>query len=158
VVYGDRGESFFAQAPEAPAGIRPIRPNSRPKFRPDVPCETQEPPDLNAPGGRPDRSLTPDSLTGLIPGVICDVIGGEIIPCPAAKTRPLFDKGQVQVNQLTDLFKRQKAGKPTPDPLNNTRENFLKQLDQLNLETTKQGHIREKKAGAAKNVSEGSAP
>src|SRR4051795_9093906 len=100
VVYGDRGESFFAQAPEPPAGIRPIRPNSRPKFRPDIPCETQEPPDLTAPGGRPDRSFTPGPGS-LIPGVICDVIGGELIPCPTAKTRAIFDKGKVQLTELT---------------------------------------------------------
>jgi phospholipid/cholesterol/gamma-HCH transport system substrate-binding protein len=159
VVYADRGESFFAQAPEAPAGIRPIRPNSRPKFRPDVPCETQQPPDLDAPGGRADRSFTPSAVTGLIPGVICNVIGGEIIPCPTAKTRPLYDKGQVQLNQITDFFKRKKQGKYTPDPLATTRQNFLKQLDELNLESTKQGHIREKRAGSAKTTaSEGDTP
>jgi hypothetical protein len=149
VVYGDRGESFFAQAPEAPAGIRPIRPNGRPKFRPDIPCETQEPPDLNAPGGRPDRSITPGPGS-LIPGVVCNIIGGELIPCPTAKTRGIYEKGQVQINQLTDFFKRQKAGKRTPDPLSTTPDNFLKQLDEMNLETTKQGRIREKRAGAQK--------
>ena len=149
VVYGDRGEGFFAQAPEAPAGIRPIRPNSRPKFRPDIPCETQEPPDLNAPGGRPDRSFTPGPGS-LIPGVVCNIIGGELIPCPTAKTRRIWEKGQVQVNQLTDFFKRQKAGKRTPDPLSTTPDNFLKQLDEMDLETTKQGRIREKRAGAQK--------
>jgi hypothetical protein len=149
VVYGDRGESFFAQAPEPPAGIRPIRPNNRPRFRPDIPCETQEPPDLNAPGGRPDRSFTPGPGS-LIPGVVCNIIGGELIPCPTAKTRGIYEKGQVQINQLTDFFKRKKAGKLTPDPLSTTPDNFLKQLDEMNLETTKQGRIREKRAGAEK--------
>ncbi len=162
VVMGDQGENFFAQAPEAPAGIRPIRPNDRPKFRPDIPCETQEPPDMNAPGGRADRSLTPSNLTGLIPGVICDVIGGEIIPCPLAKNRKIYDKGQVQINQITDFFKRQRAGKQTPDPLVGTQNNFLKKLDEMGLESTKQGHIREKRGGPAKtestSSSEDSAP
>src|SRR5215213_2053137 len=149
VVYGDRGESFFAQAPEAPAGSRPIRPNRRPKFRPDIPCETQEPPDINAPGGRPDRSFTPGPGS-LIPGVICNIIGGELIPCPSAKTRGIYEKGKVQLNQITDFFKRQKSGKRTPDPLVGPPQHFLKQLDEMGLETTKDGRIREKRSGAAK--------
>jgi phospholipid/cholesterol/gamma-HCH transport system substrate-binding protein len=149
VVYGDRGEGFFAQAPEAPAGIRPIRPNSRPSFRPDIPCETQEPPDLNAPGGRPDRSFTPGPGS-LIPGVICDIIGGELIPCPSAKTRKVYDQGQMQLNQIGDFFKRKRAGKVTPDPLTLTPKVYLKKLDEMGLESTKQGHIREKRSGPAK--------
>jgi phospholipid/cholesterol/gamma-HCH transport system substrate-binding protein len=149
IVYGDRGESFFAQAPEAPAGIRPIRPNSRPQFRPDVPCETQEPPDLNAPGGRPDRSFTPGPGS-LIPGVVCNIIGGELIPCPTAKNRAIYEKGQVQLNQVTDFFKRKKAGKVTPDPLTLTPPIYLKELDKMGLESTKKGNIREKRSGPAK--------
>jgi len=38
-------------------GVRPVRPSRRSPFRPDVPCETQEVPDLNAPGGPADRSV-----------------------------------------------------------------------------------------------------
>ena len=149
VVYGDRGESFFAQAPEAPAGIRPIRPNSRPVFRPDIPCETQEPPDMNAPGGRPDRAITPGPGS-LIPGVVCDIIGGELIPCPGTSGALLRRKSQVQVNQITDFFKRKKAGKPAVDPLNTTKDNYLKQLDKLGLETTREGRVREKRGDSAK--------
>jgi len=154
VVYGDRGENFFAQAPEPPAGIRPIRPDSRPVFRPDVPCETQEVPDLNAPGGRPDRSITPGPGS-LIPGVVCDIIGGELIPCPSAKTRGIYDKGKAQLNQITDFFKLKKAGKEIPDPLIYTPDVYLKQLDKMGYESDKQGRIREKRDAAAKDESEG---
>ena len=160
VAYGDRGESFFAQAPEPPAGIRPIRPDARPKFRPDIPCETQQPADVNAPGGRPDRSFTPGPGS-LIPGVICNVIGGELIPCPTAKTRAIFDKGKVQLNELTDFFKRKKAGKVTPDPLDGTKQIFLKKLDDMNLEVTKDGHIQAKRSASGKTqttASEASTP
>jgi phospholipid/cholesterol/gamma-HCH transport system substrate-binding protein len=152
VVYGDRGESFFAQAPEAPAGIRPIRPNSRPVFRPDVPCETQQSPDMNAPGGRPDRSFTPGPGS-IIPGVICDVIGGEIIPCagtPAAKQRKAE---KVQLNQIVDFFKRKKAGKPAVDPLPISKDIYLKRLDKLGLETTRDGKVVEKRAGKTQETS-----
>jgi hypothetical protein len=40
-------------------GVRPIAPTRRPVFRPDVPCETQEPPDLNAPAGPGDEQVQP---------------------------------------------------------------------------------------------------
>jgi hypothetical protein len=156
VAYGDRGESFFAQAPEPPAGIRPIRPNSRPRFRPDIPCETQQPPDVNAPGGRPDRSFTPGITTPLIPGVICDIIGGEIVPCPGTAARRTYDKGQVQINQVLDHMKRTKAGKKSADPLLYTPSVYLKKLDELGLESTRQGRIREKRTGAAKETEEAS--
>jgi len=149
IAMGDRGEGFFAQAPEPPAGIRPIRPDARPKFRPDIPCETQQPPDMNAPGGRPDRSFTPGPGS-LIPGVVCNIVGGELIPCPSAKTRAIYEKGQAQINTITDYFKRQKTRKPIPDPLATAPDRFLKTLDQLGLERTKNGHVREKRGGAAK--------
>jgi ABC-type transporter Mla subunit MlaD len=161
VVTGDRGESFFAQAPEPPAGIRPIRPNSRPVFRPDIPCETQQTPDLNAPGGRPDRSITPGPGS-LIPGVVCNIIGGELIPCPTAKTAGVFKKGQIEINQITSFFKRQKAGKPAVDPMGTTPEHYLKELKDLGLETTRDGKVVEKKdAGKTSETaatSEGNAP
>ncbi len=38
-------------------GVRPVRPTKRPVFRPDIPCETQEAPDLNAPGGPADEQV-----------------------------------------------------------------------------------------------------
>lgn len=46
----------FAALPQEPVGTRPALPKNpdRWDFRPDVPCETQEPPNLEAPlGGRP---------------------------------------------------------------------------------------------------------
>ena len=38
-------------------GVRPVRPTKRPAFRPNVPCETQEIPDLHAAGGPADKSV-----------------------------------------------------------------------------------------------------
>jgi hypothetical protein len=46
---GVTGETLFTQTDFPLAGIRPVSPLKKPQFRPDVPCETQEPPDLNAP-------------------------------------------------------------------------------------------------------------
>jgi virulence factor Mce-like protein len=53
------GEDVFAQAPFPIEGVNPIKPERRPSFRPDVPCETQEPPDLRSrPGpGEPSRQI-----------------------------------------------------------------------------------------------------
>jgi virulence factor Mce-like protein len=38
-------------------GVRPVAPTRRPVFRPDIPCETQEPPDLHAAGGPADEQV-----------------------------------------------------------------------------------------------------
>jgi virulence factor Mce-like protein len=38
-------------------GVRPVSPTKRPDFRPNVPCETQEVPDLNAAGGPADEQV-----------------------------------------------------------------------------------------------------
>jgi ABC-type transporter Mla subunit MlaD len=150
VVMGDRGQQFFAQAPEPPAGIRPIRPNKRPQMRPDVPCETQQPPDMNAPGGRPDRSVTPSPATSLIPGVVCDLIRGTLIPCPGTTARRYYDRGKIQLNAIGDSMRRQIAGQPTADPANTTKANWLSQLGDLGLTATSDGHIVKKGSAAAK--------
>ena len=42
------GATYFSQN-DGMQGVRPDRPESQPVFRPNVPCETQEPPDLDAP-------------------------------------------------------------------------------------------------------------
>jgi virulence factor Mce-like protein len=56
------GESFegtlYGQTLAPLDGVRPISPDQRPVFRPDVPCETQEPPDLNAPSSAPGETQT----------------------------------------------------------------------------------------------------
>ena len=49
---GEEGDDVLAALPDN-TGFRPI-PGDRPEYRPDVPCETQEPPDMSAPD-RQDR-------------------------------------------------------------------------------------------------------
>jgi phospholipid/cholesterol/gamma-HCH transport system substrate-binding protein len=48
---GDQGEKLFGRADLPINGVRPARPTEQPVYRPNVPCEEQEPPNLNAPGG-----------------------------------------------------------------------------------------------------------
>ena len=61
---GDTGERLFGQLPQPLAGTRPPRPPRAPVFRPNVPCETQEPPDLNSPAGPGDSTARPSSAVG----------------------------------------------------------------------------------------------
>ncbi|MBA3311145.1 MAG: MCE family protein [Nocardioidaceae bacterium] len=49
---GSTGGDTFAAVPNGVSGTRPALPTSDWDFRPDVPCETQEPPNLEAPLGR----------------------------------------------------------------------------------------------------------
>jgi hypothetical protein len=48
------GNPQFAQAYFPILGSQPPTPKRRPPLRPDVPCETQEPPDLRSNAGPPD--------------------------------------------------------------------------------------------------------
>jgi hypothetical protein len=50
---GVLGEDLYAQLDFPLQGIAPLRPESQPAFRPDVPCEAQEPPNLTPVSGGP---------------------------------------------------------------------------------------------------------
>jgi hypothetical protein len=52
IATGEEGDDLLTPLPNDAHGMRPSRPKERPEFRPDVPCETQEPPDLKAPKGQ----------------------------------------------------------------------------------------------------------
>ncbi|MBA2763841.1 MAG: MCE family protein [Thermoleophilaceae bacterium] len=51
---GVLGDDVFAQLDFPLQGIVPLRPDRQPSFRPDVPCETQEPPNLEPVAGGPE--------------------------------------------------------------------------------------------------------
>jgi phospholipid/cholesterol/gamma-HCH transport system substrate-binding protein len=55
---GETGEQLFGSTLFGINQVRPVRPEKRPVFRPDIPCETQEPPDLNAPAGEGEQTAT----------------------------------------------------------------------------------------------------
>ncbi|HWH43741.1 MAG TPA: MlaD family protein [Thermoleophilaceae bacterium] len=97
---GEDGSQTFGSALFPPVGVRPARPDRRPDFRPDVPCETQEVPDLNAPGGATDTQATRAST---------------------AKPKSAEDKRLVKkVETFLALFRQhvkdRDAGRPTIDP------------------------------------------
>jgi phospholipid/cholesterol/gamma-HCH transport system substrate-binding protein len=61
---GSLGDTLFANSPTKPLGTRPAYPGKRPPYKPDVPCYTQQLPDLNgAPTGAPDSSAQRAPLT-----------------------------------------------------------------------------------------------
>jgi hypothetical protein len=52
------GDTFFARQPNRPLGTRPEYTGKRPPYKPNVPCYTQQLPDVNAaPTGAPDRTI-----------------------------------------------------------------------------------------------------
>jgi phospholipid/cholesterol/gamma-HCH transport system substrate-binding protein len=151
----DRGQSVFGAAATSPLGTRPARPNRRPVFRPNIPCELQQPPDLNAPGGSPSQSVTQTIPGGLLPGTSSptpklnkasttnlQAYAGGItgLSLKGLGFNQLIAKlGAIQMNELKDSLARQKAGKPYVDPLATTQENYLKQMKKLGLGIDKLG-------------------
>jgi virulence factor Mce-like protein len=56
------GGQLFGTTAFPPQGTRPAKPDHRPRMRPDVACETQDPPNLNAPRGDATATVAPDPL------------------------------------------------------------------------------------------------
>ena len=78
-------------------GSRPVRPTKRPVFRPGVPCETQDPPNMNAAGGPGDQQVR------------------------ARADRPLSTRQRRQRDaawrKFREFQRRASQGKPAIDPL-----------------------------------------
>jgi phospholipid/cholesterol/gamma-HCH transport system substrate-binding protein len=55
---GEAADPYYTQLDLPVDGVRPAKPANRPVFRPGTPCETQEPPDLNAVSGEPGMQTT----------------------------------------------------------------------------------------------------
>jgi hypothetical protein len=88
------GEDAFAQAPFPIEGVNPIKPDKRPGFRPDVPCETQEPPNLQSRPGEGEPS--PQS--------------------PASASLPRTEKQKRELALLIEHVKLERKGIPSVDP------------------------------------------
>jgi hypothetical protein len=135
---GDRGEGIFGAAPAPPQGVRPLRPNQRPSFHPDVPCETQQPPDLNAPGGPPSSSVTQTVPGGLLP------------PLPLPSNVKLAKQGARSMNELKDYLARRQAGKPAVDPLATDHANYVLKMRKIGLNVTSTGKVLPIAGGSSK--------
>jgi phospholipid/cholesterol/gamma-HCH transport system substrate-binding protein len=62
---GEHAETLYGSTLFGINQVRPVRPEKRPVFRPDVPCETQQPPDLHAAAGQGEQNQATISSTGL---------------------------------------------------------------------------------------------
>jgi hypothetical protein len=125
----DQGQGVFAQSASTPEGVRPLRPNARPNFRPNIPCETQEPPNLNAPGGPADRTVTQTIPGGLLP------------PLPLPFNQKIAALGKRDMSELTYYLHAKAAGKPAVDPLSTTHANYVFQMKKIGLGVTKLGKV-----------------
>ena len=87
---GETGETLYGSTLFGVNQVRPVRPEKRPVFRPDVPCETQEPPDLHAAAGEGEQTAATISSSGLT---------------------------QKQLAPLAEHVRKIKLGKDSEDPL-----------------------------------------
>jgi hypothetical protein len=117
-------------------------------FRPNIPCENQQPPDLNAPAGSPSQSVTQTIPGGLLP----PLPGGGGFPKLSSTSvtnlkgytslkglnlkglnfnQAIFKLGKIQMNEVLDYRARKAAGKPYVDPLGTTQANYITQMKKL---------------------------
>jgi phospholipid/cholesterol/gamma-HCH transport system substrate-binding protein len=78
-------------------GVRPIAPTRRPVFRPDIPCETQEPPNLHAASGPADEQVE-----------------ARADRPPTARER---EQREDVYERLDEFVERSRKGLPARDPL-----------------------------------------
>jgi phospholipid/cholesterol/gamma-HCH transport system substrate-binding protein len=109
-------------------GVRPIRPTRRPVFRPGVPCETQEPPNMNAPAGGASAVGTQTRARATRP--------------PTARQRRMRARAYAL---LREYQRRKSQGKDAPDPLLWPREKEKPELKRLGLERLDSGRLVERK-------------
>ena len=121
---GEAGERLFGSLMLPLNGVRPARPTKRPGFRPDLPCETQEAPNLNAPGG------TAGSQT---------VARGDVRSNPASLAR---EKARPeQYRRLEEYADRTRKGLPAIDPLVWWGAGERTQLKRLDLMRNEDGRL-----------------
>jgi virulence factor Mce-like protein len=112
---GEAGDQYIAQLDLPIQGVRPVSPTKRPVFRPGTPCETQEPPDLNALGGPGDP-----------------VLATNPVPTPANVARE--KRAKEDFERVLEHLERTARGEPSVDPLEFSDLGELMQLKQLGIE------------------------
>jgi phospholipid/cholesterol/gamma-HCH transport system substrate-binding protein len=90
-----------------PEGTRPAKPDHRPVFRPGIPCEKQEVPDLNAPAGPAEKLANPSPTSS-----------------PANLAREKAAK--LDLERFMDRLTARSQGKDAPDPLAKVNRNFAR--------------------------------
>jgi phospholipid/cholesterol/gamma-HCH transport system substrate-binding protein len=114
VYAGETGERSFAQALFPIEGTRPAAPTQRPVFRPDVPCELQEPPDMNAVRGGGDEQVNPT-------------------PDPTPLNRRAERRVESHLDAVIGHLRRVARGQPSVDPLEFNARGELMQWRRLGI-------------------------
>jgi phospholipid/cholesterol/gamma-HCH transport system substrate-binding protein len=136
----------FGQTGFPVEGTRPANPESskRPQFRPDVPCETQQPPDLHAAKGAGDETRQPSGPIPPLPdiGDVLDVLEG-VVPARGAlgKNRDTW----VEYRQLVEHINRDWKGQPSVDPLDFDEKGEQLQAKRLGMKFTDDGELVKRK-------------
>ena len=94
---GDDGTKLVGTSLFPILGLRPYK-SPRPRYRPDLPCETQEPPNLAAPTGATDQAVNPN-------------------PRKNAKWNKLNSASSRGLKQVYEYARRKARGLPAVDPL-----------------------------------------
>ncbi|HEX8645456.1 MAG TPA: MlaD family protein [Thermoleophilaceae bacterium] len=139
-VQNEAGEQLFSQLDLPVEGVRPIKPAKRPVFRPNVPCETQETPDMNAPAGPGGESVVPQ-------------------PTQMAKFRAMQKRSLVDLEEVEFTLDRINRGQPVIDPLDYSDLGERLQAKRQGFVRNKQGMLvtkREAEAEKRKAAVEGS--
>jgi hypothetical protein len=131
---GETGDRLFGQLPAPLAGVKPANPPKAPVFRPNVACETQDPPDLNAPAGPGDSTARPSSSSG------SGASGGLGLPKDRAERRKVLE----ELDLIEAHLKAVQQGKPSVDPLEFDEEGRKAQARKLGLEMLPDGRYRKK--------------
>jgi phospholipid/cholesterol/gamma-HCH transport system substrate-binding protein len=114
------GQQIFGQSAFPIEATRPAKPDARPVDRPNVPCETQLPPDLHAPtqlaanGSIDQSSQTPIVPTSqMAPGIAKLHENGLLIAKRIASSVQRMEKGQPFVDplEITNPAQQEKAAK-----------------------------------------------
>ncbi len=119
----DEGKQLFGTSLLPILGARPARPVRRPSFRPDVPCETQEVPDLNAPSNRAEQNIQ----------------AKPVLDEAARKRRAL---AQEDLDLVLQHLRDKQAGRPTIDPLRFSDRGLKLEARRLGLEQLPDGRYR----------------
>jgi ABC-type transporter Mla subunit MlaD len=97
---GVLGEDMYSQLDFPLQGIAPLRPDHQPVFRPDIPCETQEPPNLTPVSGGPGDA------------------GEEVEPSGLKDAgRRVTERLEGQLDALGESLEALRKGERAPDPL-----------------------------------------
>jgi hypothetical protein len=116
------GEKLFGQSAFPVEATRPAKPDARPVDRPNVPCETQQPPDLHAP--------TQLASSGLVDQTSSTPIAPTSSMAP--DVAKLHENAISIMQRVASALARQKKGQTSLDPLDyptaKVQEKAAKQL------------------------------